>query len=62
MKVIQIVPIFQTNIYVLNFTQEIEFFTYIKTSSDLNYGLNDHQIRTIAYQFAKAVGGKVPST
>ena len=44
-----------TSRQVFTSTQEDELVRYIQTCSNLNYGLNYHQIRTLAYQYAKAI-------
>lgn len=41
-------------------SQELELASYVKKSSDLNYGLTYRQIRLLAYDFAKHNKLKIP--
>lgn len=44
-----------TSQQIFDYKQEKELVAYIKTCSDLNYGLNYHQIKVLAYEYAKAL-------
>ncbi|KAK9686275.1 CENP-B N-terminal DNA-binding domain [Popillia japonica] len=51
-----------TSRQVFNCRQEDELVKYIKTCSNLNYGLTYHQIRTLAYHYAKVIKDiKIPT-
>lgn len=44
-----------TSQQVFNVEQEAQLSAYIKRSSDLNYGLNYKQIRSLAHDYAKSI-------
>lgn len=46
---------------VLDGRMEVEMFEYLKPSSKMNYGLTMKDVRTLAYDLAKANGLKMPA-